>query len=415
MKKLGFILIGLHYFIFANSQQKISIPEYLALVRDRQENKIYQERLDFITGQPSVLPFIEKVELRTETNQLNSFKLDYALRVSTNGLREIEHQRQIYSDEVRQVQLDKQVVLQNTLLEHYKLLIDLIYLPRLYDLNRELSIVVEDRISVLEQLLQNNFGPDVSDLIEAEYDRSQLELDLLELGNLLNQNIEHIKELTSNSDSIAIDTTNLISIETMIFTSQMNLDIGTRENVYYAAKSNAIQMAQNQVLAEQLKSQNPISYVQVGYDGGRNDPFAETFSVGLGIKLPWKGSAKVKVRENSMKELEARQELAMFLLESENQRRELVKGFEAIYLKYFLLKKQEEEDKARKILEQYLQVDGISPITLLKLNENILERKIQMVTLQYQIYHRYVELHDVLGKLAQEPLRNYLSEDLDRF
>lgn len=415
MRKIISIIIGLQSTFASAGQHQMSIPQFLALVHDRQENKIYQESIDKTREQPRNLPLFEKAELRTDVDNLNSLQLDYALRISTNGIKEKAHQRQVFREELRQAHLDHQVSLQTSLRDHYQLLVDIIYLPQLNALKQELFVVLGDKISVLEQLLENNFGPDVSDLIEAEYDQSQLELEILELTNIIGQNQEIVEELSAIRDTIVIDTTNLIDIETMIFTSQMNMDLGTSDNVYYAAREQEIKMAEQETLAEKLKTRNPLSYFQIGYDGSNNDLFSETISLGIGIKLPGKGSGRIKILESSRKEMETKRELELYVLESEERQREIIRGFEAIYLKYFLLKKQEKEDKARKILEQYLKVEGISPLTLLKLNEIILKRKIQMLSFQHQIYQRYIELHDVLGKLAKVPLRNYLSEDLERF
>ena len=60
-------------------------------------------------------------------------------------------------------------------------------------------------------------------------------------------------------------------------------------------------------------------------------------------------------------------------------------------------------------MKTYRHLEGVDPLILLKMKESILERDISLGKIQYQLYTKYVELFDVMGKLSEKPLRNYLA------
>ena len=71
------------------------------------------------------------------------------------------------------------------------------------------------------------------------------------------------------------------------------------------------------------------------------------------------------------------------------------------------------ESNAENYFEKFLQVDGVSPLILLKLKESMLKSKILIVKINHRVLERYIRLLDVSGKLLEKPLKNYLLKNLE--
>jgi hypothetical protein len=60
-------------------------------------------------------------------------------------------------------------------------------------------------------------------------------------------------------------------------------------------------------------------------------------------------------------------------------------------------------------LEKYRSIEGLSPLILLKVKENILLKQQMAIALEKEILTEYIELLDLSGWLVKEPFVNYFS------
>jgi hypothetical protein len=83
--------------------------------------------------------------------------------------------------------------------------------------------------------------------------------------------------------------------------------------------------------------------------------------------------------------------------------------------RYNLEKSQWETSQVAYSLEQFSRMEGVSPLTLLKLRESQLRKELSYQRLRRTIFFHYIDWLDVSGQMMQMPLRNYLTEELEVF
>jgi hypothetical protein len=86
-----------------------------------------------------------------------------------------------------------------------------------------------------------------------------------------------------------------------------------------------------------------------------------------------------------------------------------------IFQQYDLIQRQIVESQAQFTLNQYAKIQGSQPLALLRMQEVILRRQAQLVDFEHDAFLKYLKLLNWSGKVAEMPLKNYLSVDLSVF
>jgi hypothetical protein len=75
---------------------------------------------------------------------------------------------------------------------------------------------------------------------------------------------------------------------------------------------------------------------------------------------------------------------------------------------YTLLAANKKNSNAEVSFKAYLQMDGMDTLSLLKIRESIIKSDIQLEKTGFNIRYRFIELMDVMGKLSENPFKNYM-------
>ena len=411
-----YFLFMLAFFIFAhlNAQTSIDIATFLATVRNDTEVQLFNEKLHFYNQNKTNLPLIEKLELRVSTNRLNPFRNDYGLRLSPNGLREKRSQKAVQLSIKKLMTSEQQLLFQKKLKERYSLIIEYLFLPQILELKKRLHLLQKDKIRTFQKLLENSFSFNVNNLVKAEEQQQALDLELLDLTKDIQYYGQLIQNELETNEVVVFNTTELVEAQQIASPENLKTIAFNSKNIYFEYEISELELARNEYRLEKSKTVNPISFVQLNYEGEQG-PIRDVLDISAGIKAPLAGSSKIKFTELQLKQLEAEHRLQLLKEDFQQQKDRLIKELELLYQQYLLLEQQKSNDNARKTLERYLQIEGIPPLTLLELQENILKKDLLVLEIEYQIYLKYIELLDITGRLALMPLRNYLSTKFELF
>lgn len=361
------------------------------------------------------LPFVEQVGLRTETDRFELRRQEYLTRVSVNGIKEMNSQRRLQSSNLNLEESKAQVLLHEALLERYHILTEYRHAQREQDLRRQLALVFEDKIQVLQTLARLNADADLEEIVKAEYDRDEQSLKIAATESRLEQLRLMIQQTVQPSTTRwQLDTSDFISpqqVERVIG----ELPPSGLQNPELAEKQAKINQLDAEYRLKKAQSQQMLDFFQMRYANRPDEPFNRDLSVGVGINLPYKGSARLNTNTLKIEQNAATQgvqryqaDLAQWI---EMARRQIT----ALSQRLQLAKQQWQDSQARFSLGQSAAAGSLGPMPLLKARELQIQRELNLLDIERDMFSQYLKILDWTGHLSDTPAVNYLSANLDPY
>ena len=398
----------------ANSQEVLSVNEFLATAKNEATVLLKQNEVDFLNNTSHDLPWVEKVEFRTRTNEFEPSQQEYVFRLSPHSPRERKSQQKYHNTNTRLHETTQALSIERSLKERYELIIDLMYYEELLDKKKALKLVYEDKINVLKKSVLH-IGADINDLIDEEETFNSLERDIFIIKGKLKSIQREMKLRVEKKEDIQINVEDVLGIDEVKLLSIDFFEIKTVEHLGLALQQDKVELIQNEYELEDAERRNMFRFVEAKYEGKTDDIFREKFSVGIGIRLPLKGAAKLKLNELKLEQLKAENKKQLLETSLKNEKGKLIEELQNLLKEYDLISSQKEESQASFSMEQYGNLADASAYTLLKIKENLFRKDLQLSKVKYKIYDQYIQLLHLSGKIGALPLRNYLSVELDTF
>lgn len=408
------LLIILFSSLNAISQAPLSVNSFLATSRTQKE-MLHQEKIvQFLQRTAYQMPWIEQVELRTRTHDFEISQQEYIFRVTPNSPRQRWAQKKYHNSTIRTGEMEQQFILGEALLDRYEIVAGLYFCERLIRVKKEFFLVYEDKIHTLKKsALLSNF--DITDLIKTEDDRNDLQMELLNLENTRSGLQTLVKLISGSEDSLDLNQDHFIGLEEIKNILPELYGFPLEQHPLLARQSARIEMLQYEYNVEDAERRNVLDYVESRYEGQRKDFLRERLSIGFGFKLPLKGSSKLKLNNLKLEQLEAENKQEALSYDLQMKKEEYISKMQALLDEHALLLKQLETSQARFSMDQYPGLADATAYTLLKIRESLLEKELDIVKKEQEIFEFYLELLHLSGIVAEQPLRNYLSAGLEAF
>ncbi|GEM_PF-2986185 len=358
------------------------------------------------------MPLLRKMEIRTATRDLDPKQQSYSLRFGTNGFGMMRTQSAIYGSMKELTEAERQMLVQEALLDRYELLLDLHFTKKTIRLLEQQRQVLLDKKAVFGQQLALGLEEGLDDFFRTEDDLMQLERKLFEKKSDEARCRLRTKIFTGNEDTL--------SVGQFVTTDEILLFIGLATSTGTATTLPTIRRraAQAELALQEekmsiMEGRNLLNFLQIRYTGRTNDPFEDRIAIGAGFDLPWPNSSKLKQQELHLRTLNAqaraeaeRQAVEQSILLKSNQWEQLMERFD-------FLEKQAETFRQAYDPQRLLASGLENPETLLRVQESLVRLDLEMATLEKDIYVSYLSLLNETGLLTAEPARNYLSAGLE--
>jgi len=396
------------------AQTILTATDFLAKAQEDQAVEQQVQFMNYLSTVSPNLPLIEELELRTETNDFDLASQQYLLRLRTNSKKEQQLNRNLHHIRIQLNDAERQLLLSEALAERYDLLTHTYFQKILKQKEVELLQVYEDQLRVLRG--EAEFGKAApGKLIEVEEGYFATERDLLKYDHQIAQSKAYGTLLTG-SEVDSIDFREGLPEVIAIKAIAQRIDTEPATNhVLFGQKQVRLLRAQQRRVLEEVESNRWFDYVQARYQNRGDDPFREEFAIGMGVKLPFKGSKKLDIQELEINEREEEKDIdqlkntiALRIYRSKGQLNQLIQEYE-------LTARQHDQSQAAFTLGQYRQTEGARPADLLSIKEVILRRERKLIRLHYDITLEYLDLLEVSGKITATPRLNYLSKALESF
>lgn len=415
-----------------------SINKFLMTVQKDYDIEAQDEKVSAIQNAKAGVPFLDEIEFRMENVAPFSKTLKwgdrmrYSVRLTPEAIGETSAEKRFHLVTLERAVYKKNLIMNKLLKDRYYMIIDFLFKKVELKRYEALSVLYRDRVNVLEKMV-DDVEFELEELIDAQKDLTKNEMEVIEIQNLLAVLEKKIRLHLSDSTFTDFDTTDLISVDSLyslLGKTQINID---STNIHLMEFMYDVELTKCAYDLERASNRKFLSHIELGYNQDQyhdevlqrqenierlaedksiktKHDYAKAFSVGFGITVPFVSIKRDDLVERKTDLIDAKEEY--------NEMRDLlldsaltVKGeIQTLVEKFSYIMKRKKEIINQEALSKYVQAEG-ELLQMLEIEEKILEDQIEMDELLYNIYHKYIKMLNITGRLSLAPIRNYLSKD----
>ena len=398
--------------ICSSSQQNDQIHKFLKSAFSSTTVKMQLQKSTQMANSNYNIPFIEKLELRSEANLPDIRKQDLVIRVSPNT-RDSREAYKSYQESIQYfTEMEYESELMNALIIRYQIIADYVSTKDLLRVEKKKFEVAKDKVILLKRMVSlATFN--IVDLIEAEDEIYQLQRKLRKLENSL-QNLKNQLSNTLNVEEVQIFKNDILSVNDI---ERLLLEITSLDHTHPEIEGLSARYY-NSILEhqwEEAQTKFSIGFLQMKY---RNDPKENAFSnftLGFGFDFPLKGASRISLNEKKLNILVSenlvltkKESVALSISETLAQ----LKGLIDLYK---LLQEQIDEGNADYSLNEYSKQTIASPIALIKLKELSIRNEALLIELEADVAATYLQYLYASGEICRKPYKNFLDPNLTTF
>ena len=393
-----------------SSQEESDISKLLMTTFKDNGVKFKNEKNYQLASLDYTVPILEKIEVRSETNDFDLKQQDFSVRVSPNTSSSRKAHR-LYHESVKfMAEMEFHTEIMKVMHDKYNLIKQYVFAKERLKLERTKNVVAHDKVKLLKKMVSlSSF--DIVDLIEAEDEVYKLQRTIQNTENNLVNLEDQLRNLLSKEE-INIKLEHLIPvrrIKELIILKNINSTSNHPEQEVLSAKHYNVLMEHDW---EASKNNFSIGFLQASYGYDPDKPFGSNFSLGLGFDFPIKGSSGLELNELKVNILDAQSNYLDRVNELEITRQNSESRLLSLIKMYELLTLQIEEGNANHALTEYSKQSVASPQALLKLKELSVNNKYLLIEIQSDIMTTYLEYIYSTGAIGNKPYQNYFNENL---
>ncbi len=404
-------LLCIFFFACCNLSAQSGFGEFIRAAKDAPAVSMFDLQVAYLNGKPYRLAPVQKLEFRTESNQLDLVRQEYALRVNPTNPWELRQNNRYFKELKSSIALEKGIVLKEVLTERYILIIELVTYAGLRDLAQRRLELTQTSLSMLEkQQLSGYFdGEDYVDLKLEEMDKS---VDMDEAAYEAENAIRKVSSifpdaaLSAKTWNIA-EVVSIEQIEKLLDSLQTALPEATSLS-YYQKK---IDLADREYLLE--RNNINFGYLQAKYQDFRIEQGRKPWSIGLGVTIPVFNPNKGDMTKRKLESIESQQELKEAKVEMDKDQARLREQLRDLIASH---RKIEEKIKALNVSSLARTLNTMqksNPVAGVKFQGNLIKLEELALKLKQNILITYTEWLASTDALQQLPLTNYLSRNLE--
>mgnify|MGYP003664860122 CR=1 FL=1 len=392
------------------SHAQVSMESFLTAVLEDPLIRTFDEQDSYLNASPSSLAPVKELELRTESNQLDGGRQEYALRVKPSNPWEVKRNNEYFNTYQELLSLDRQRELKNMLKIRYETIIEWTYLQEQKTLKEDDQKLSDALVSMLEAQQFSSFF-DANEYAELKIEQIEKTASLEDLYFEEDKLINTIAKLYpyAQNQTISWSMDDLISIDKLqMITALGEINTGEGEIAYREKK---IALAKSEMALE--KTNIDMGYLQAKYEQYRIEQDRSPWSIGLGVTIPIFNPNKNKITQRKLEMIEAEGELneANILQESGfNMASQKIKQF---IIRYRKLEKQLESMDVDALAKRLQEMKSSNPVVMIQLKRSMIKSKTIAARLKKEIYLAYIDYLSYAEMLQQSPFKNYLSQEMN--
>jgi len=395
----------------SRSFAQLSMAEFLLSVKSDFDLTSFEEQIRYLDNKPYRLSPLQKVEFRTKNNQLDPSRQDYGLRFTPANPWELKNNN-LYFKQYRSVlSLEKELAFKDALIIRYNLIISMLYYSEIKAIKEEDRRLINAQVSILEKQRHSDFF-NAEDYIELKLDQMDKTVEFEEATFELDNQLRKMVGVYPAAGQKQIDWRyeNILSIERLenVVDSLFGLS-STPVTLTY--RDNQIDLANREYQLE--KSNINVGFLQTQYEEYRTEQDRKPWSISLGVTIPITNPNKGDMTKRKLEVIEAQHErdetnaeLETNKIVTHEQLKSLLARYRDIHEKIMALNTGTLSSTLNAIKDD-------NPMATVRFNGNLLKLKSIEAKLKQSILITYIQFLGYTDMIQQQPLINYLSEELD--
>lgn len=397
---LGFYLLGI---CIQSYGQQVDMNQLLLDAINHRSVKIGNRSAEDMFLLKSKVPFIEKIEFRTETDRLLTSRQEFLARTSFNGFQQKKAENDKYLKLVTWKANKMNEVRHEMLTERYLDILEAFSHAGKIIIAQDLLNNYYRREKLSEDMLANGLSPDLAEYIKIKESIPLTKANMQDSKDAL----LILSKKFGIDNNLVFNTTNIIDIDQAAL--MIRKIVPDFENHIYLNDFNDENDYLHSVLnAEKAQAAKIIDFAQIKYTVRDDLLLQNRFSVGVGFLIPWKGSSGLKQNEIRIKQniLLAEKEVKKLKLVSDFENNK--NKFEQKYRQYQMFTDIINDPSIKKLKEQVIISGRIDPMKAVELEETNIEIGYKINALKYEILELYIRILSNAGDLYSLPYKNYL-------
>lgn len=390
---------------------QLSMAEFLRSAKSDFELTMFEEQIRYLDKKPYRLSPLQKMEFRTESNQLDPSRQDYAFRFNPANPWEIKNNNNYFKQYKSVLSLEKDLAFKDALIIRYTLIIELLYHKEIKALKEEDRRIINAQVSILEKQRNSDFfnGEDYIELKLDQMDKNvEFEEATFEMDNQLRKMVGVYpaaaqKQIDWRYQSI-LSVDRLEKVVDSLFELQ-----STPATLTY--RENQIDLANREYQLE--KSNINVGYLQTQYQHFRIEQDRKPWSISLGVTIPITNPNKGDMTMRKLEVIEAQHERDETKAELQTDKIVSYEQVKSLIVRYRAVQEKIRTLNVGTLSSTLNAIKDDNPMATIRFNGNLLKLKAIEVKLKQSILVTYVEFLGYTDTIQQEPLINYLSEELE--
>ncbi len=349
------------------------------------------------------LPFLEKVEFRSELDRMMSARQEFLIRTSFNGLGQIKAERHKFNALLARKSEASQIIKNEVISQKYQDIIELILIIRNIEMIKEYQFNLDERIKMSETILSNGLSPDLLDYIQLK--ESVIQMEIKKGGFDLKWKVY--------TDKLKIDTSANIDLTRLPEPSQMKSYIDSLKPDFdqhpeirgYVFESQYLKADLN---VQRSKSTKILDFAQVRHTLRDDLLLQNRFSIGVGLNVPWSGSFSLKRQDINIKLEEASTKKELKKVSLKTSFNDFKNTFYYELNQYKMWQSLHSDTVIVDLKNKIINSRRLDPLKILSLKESELDASSKALEHYEKLLKIYINILDITGELYSKPLRNYL-------
>lgn len=389
---------------------QVSMGDFLQAAFDEPALKSFQAQQDFLnTKNVYRLAPIQRLEFRTESNQLDRTRQDYALRINPANPWEMKYNNRYFKTYQELLQLDRNRTLKESLLVRYDVMINWVYYQELLTLRAEDKQATEKLLGIMEGQRFSTFF-DAEDYVELKLDHVEKSIELEETRFEADNERSRVESLFPGARNQSIDWLGpIISVDRInrVVDSLMNMDPRSGETAYREKQAD---LALHEWKLE--KSNINVGFLQTEYQPWRLEQNQRPWSISLGVTIPIFNPNKGDMAQRKLEMLEAQGEADVARQQQQANRLLSREKIQSLVTRYREIQTLTDQLNIGKLAATVQQIQDSNPGAVVRVQSNQIQLRILAARLKREIHLAYLEFLSNSELLQQQPLINYLSASL---
>ncbi|MCZ8355543.1 MAG: hypothetical protein O9340_12465 [Cyclobacteriaceae bacterium] len=403
MKRI-LLLFFLCYSIFSSGQSVYK--SFLEDVKNNSEVLMLHQQIQYLDKKQYKLAPIQKLEFRTESNQLDPNRQEYALRINPANPWEMAAQNNYFAKLNEQLKLEKEIALEDALAERYLLIIDFAFTQALLIQKQKEIYLTKQWINILDKQTYSDYF-DADRYFDLMIKEIELQDEYEELKSELTS-IEKVNESHSNfPDSASIE--HFLPINAL----QEKLE----DVIFPESKIIQLKKLKEQAITSSIKLEKSninIGYLQAQYQEFRIEQGRKPWNVGFGVTLPLFNPNKKNIAKRNLDLIESNLESDQDLLSQKEKVNQHYNSIKSLIERYNKIESNLTQMQSTKIKSLLVLSSDENPAIAIKVNLQVEKLNEIALELKQIIWEEYINWLKASNQLLTNSTQNVLLNESEK-